>query len=110
MFIEPLTCGYSQDLTLEGCGDFLDLLPALEEQFRIDWFNLSAHDFYRKASLQGHCSALVKVLGDFSDLFMAHRFEHIILQSATSRKDGLEQENTEGSIKVDRSERVCGVR
>jgi hypothetical protein len=54
---------------IEGVGDFLDLLPALDDQYRIDWSRLSPPEVARAFALRGHCSALVKLAGDLSDLW-----------------------------------------
>ena len=57
---------------LNGVGDLFDIIPACDEEKRIDWMRLNqaeAEDLHQK---QGHCSGLIKVTGDMSDLFMAH--------------------------------------
>jgi len=58
--------------TLNGCGDFLDLLSVVDEDRRVPWDDLAPEDFFRKFAQQGHCSALVKVPGDYSDLWAGH--------------------------------------
>lgn len=57
---------------LNGCGDVLDLIPAINETKRTEWHNLTPKEFKRKVSLAGHCSVLIKLTGDYSDLFMGH--------------------------------------
>jgi len=57
---------------LNDCGDFLDLLPALDPSRRVDWNNLSPQQLFRKLGRDGHCSALIKLPGDMSNLFTGH--------------------------------------
>ena len=57
---------------LNGVGDLFQIIPAVEKHQRVDWPSLS-RDEARAALLKaGHCSALVKVVGDLSELFMGH--------------------------------------
>ena len=57
---------------LNGCGDLFDLLPATCPAFRRDPAAMTPEEFMEFFSRNGHCSALVKLTGDFSQLFMAH--------------------------------------
>eukprot|EP01100_Stratorugosa_tubuloviscum_P012939 TRINITY_DN628_c1_g6_i1.p1 TRINITY_DN628_c1_g6~~TRINITY_DN628_c1_g6_i1.p1 ORF type:complete len:562 (+),score=236.53 TRINITY_DN628_c1_g6_i1:48-1688(+) len=57
---------------LNAMGDLLDLLPAIDQERRTDWFKLTPEEFYRIISENGHCSAIIKVPGDFSDVFSSH--------------------------------------
>ena len=53
-------------------GDLGDLVPALEPKKRVEWETLDASDVEGILASQGHCSALVKVTGNYSDIFLAH--------------------------------------
>jgi len=57
---------------LGGAGDLGDLIPALEPKDRVQWDALAADDLELKLASMGHCSALVKVSGNYSDLLMSH--------------------------------------
>jgi hypothetical protein len=57
---------------LNGVGDFLDLLPALDKHIRPNWDKMSPNEIKRKISLKNHCSGLIKILPDFSDIFIGH--------------------------------------
>jgi len=57
---------------LNGIGDFLDLIPAIDNEFRINWDSLSYNEFIRSFLERGHCSALIKLSGDGSDLWSGH--------------------------------------
>lgn len=59
-------------LILNGVGDALDLLSALYPETRPDWENLTPGEREATVASSGHCSGLVAVTGNFSDLFMAH--------------------------------------
>jgi len=61
-------------MILSAMGDLLDLtniFPASGVE-PVDWFNLPPQNVSRKVAMMGHCSALVKMLGNYSDIFMAH--------------------------------------
>ena len=47
-------------------------MPALEPKRRVQWNDLAADDLEQQLALMGHCSALVKVTGNYSDLLMSH--------------------------------------
>jgi hypothetical protein len=55
---------------LSGWGDLLDLIPALTMD-RPDWENMNEAEIHRELGQRGHCSALIKVMGNFSDIFMS---------------------------------------
>jgi hypothetical protein len=57
---------------LNGVGDLLDLRNVVEPHTRINWDKLSPEEVKRLVSLNGHCSALVKVTPGYEDMFMAH--------------------------------------
>nr|QOL01101.1 putative extracellular protein CSOL_028 [Pseudococcomyxa simplex] len=59
-------------LKLSAVGDLGDLVPALEPKKQVQWETLDARDVEETLASQGHCSALVKVTGNYSDLFLAH--------------------------------------
>jgi hypothetical protein len=56
---------------LSGWGDFLDIIPALNDNENPNWQSMTQPEIDRQLGLRGHCSALIKVLGDMSDLYMA---------------------------------------
>ncbi len=53
-------------------GDLGDLVPALEPKRRIQWNNLAVDELEFMLASLGHCSSLVKVTGNYSDLLMSH--------------------------------------
>lgn len=55
---------------LAGWGDMLDLVEALHPERRPNWAEMTLEEAQEKLLRKGHCSALVKILGDYSDLFM----------------------------------------
>lgn len=58
---------------LNGAGDLLDLMSALEPEVHYkDWRKMSAEDFEIYFNSRSLCSALIKVTGDYSDLFAGH--------------------------------------
>jgi len=57
---------------LNGIGDLFDIIPAVNRDQRIDWLKLPREIAERMHTSHGHCSGLVKLPGDFSDLFMGH--------------------------------------
>jgi len=44
----------------------------LSEEKRIKWSELTKEEFFLQLAKNGHCSALIKVPGDLSDLWTAH--------------------------------------
>ncbi|BDA45664.1 Phospholipase B-like 1 [Coccomyxa sp. Obi] len=59
-------------LKLSAVGDLGDLVPALEPKRRVQWETLTPSELEGKLASAGHCSALVKVTGNYSDLFLSH--------------------------------------
>eukprot|EP01123_Difflugia_compressa_P008893 TRINITY_DN2800_c0_g1_i1.p1 TRINITY_DN2800_c0_g1~~TRINITY_DN2800_c0_g1_i1.p1 ORF type:complete len:510 (-),score=103.39 TRINITY_DN2800_c0_g1_i1:59-1417(-) len=57
---------------LSGWGDFLDLIPAILPETRPLWDEMTPEEVQHQLGVRGHCSAIVKVLGDMSDIFMSH--------------------------------------
>jgi len=55
---------------LAGWGDMLDLINAIHPEKRPDFSRMTLEEARRYLDENGHCSALVKILGDFSDVFM----------------------------------------
>jgi len=55
-------------------GDLLDLEAALNvnSKRRVDWTKLSPQEFREYVLNTGHCSAIVKLTGDLSNLYSAH--------------------------------------
>ena len=66
------TCAPERDGYRGHAGDLGDLIPALEPTRRVRWNDLAADDLELQLASMGHCSALVKVTGNYSDLLMAH--------------------------------------
>ena len=57
---------------LNGVGDLFDIIPAVNKGQQINWLKLTQMEAEDKHQKQGHCSALIKVTGDLSDLFLSH--------------------------------------
>uniref|UniRef100_A0A7S2S049 Phospholipase B-like n=1 Tax=Mucochytrium quahogii TaxID=96639 RepID=A0A7S2S049_9STRA len=57
---------------LNGVGDMFDILPTVDEDHRTDWASMTKEDIIREHSKAGHCSAMIKLTGNFSDLFIGH--------------------------------------
>ncbi|XP_071509243.1 phospholipase B-like 1 [Diadema antillarum] len=57
---------------LNACGDLLDLTKAVMPSLMPDFDKVTKQEFYRYVASSGHCSALVKVLPGFEDVFMSH--------------------------------------
>ena len=57
---------------LNGVGDLFDIIPAVNKEKQTNWLKLSQMEAEDKHQKQGHCSALIKVTGDLSDLFLSH--------------------------------------
>jgi hypothetical protein len=57
---------------LNGVGDLFQIIPAVEKSQRPDWGAMTTEQARATLQKAGHCSALVKVTGDLSELFMGH--------------------------------------
>ena len=57
---------------LNGVGDFFDIIPAVCKEYRPNFENMTKPEIDEYIRTHGHCSALVKLTGDYSQLFMAH--------------------------------------
>eukprot|EP00949_MAST-11_sp_MAST-11-sp1_P001690 g1690.t1 len=57
---------------INGVGDLFQIVPAVEKKLRVDWSSLTKERAERLHFEQGHCSALIKVTGDYSDLLLSH--------------------------------------
>lgn len=76
---QPLS--FFQIASVGAVGDYLDLITALTEDGP-DWDSMNDTDFMAAVRKSGHCSALVKVTADLSELFFAH-VAWFIFQSTT---------------------------
>eukprot|EP00164_Ancoracysta_twista_P001659 GFYU01002178.1.p1 GENE.GFYU01002178.1~~GFYU01002178.1.p1 ORF type:complete len:544 (+),score=219.20 GFYU01002178.1:76-1707(+) len=57
---------------INAIGDLLDLVPALKFKDEPDWDKLTVEEIELNILNRGHCSGLIKVTGDYSNLFAAH--------------------------------------
>jgi len=59
---------------LNAMGDLIDLTIMFPTPSKkpIDWYNLPIEEIPRKLAMSGHCSALVKILGNYSEIFASH--------------------------------------
>ncbi|CAK9038124.1 Phospholipase-B 81 (PLB) [Durusdinium trenchii] len=57
---------------LNGVGDFFDIIPAVDRSSRVDWLKLSREEAEHLHARSTHCSALVKVTPDYSELLYGH--------------------------------------
>ena len=61
---------------LQAVGDFLDLIPALgadaATMAKWDWKSMTPEAFAQRVEETTHCSALIKVNADLTELYMAH--------------------------------------
>ncbi|XP_046581881.1 phospholipase B-like 1 [Haliotis rubra] len=57
---------------LNGVGDLLDLRNALLPDEIPDWTKMTKTEAFRYIRQNSHCSALIKVLGAYENLFMSH--------------------------------------
>jgi hypothetical protein len=58
---------------LNGVGDLLDLISALQPDVGIpDWKNMTPEEIMAEVRSRNHCSGLIKITGNFSDIFAAH--------------------------------------
>ena len=57
---------------LNGDGDLFDIIPAACPSLAPDFDHMSQPEFEDYIHTHGHCSAIVKIADDFSQLFMSH--------------------------------------
>ncbi|XP_070580330.1 phospholipase B-like 1 [Ptychodera flava] len=57
---------------LNSVGDLIDLRHALSPSTRPDWSKMNPVEFQSYFMRHGHCSALIKVLGAYENIFMSH--------------------------------------
>jgi len=57
---------------LNGVGDFFDLIPAVMPKLRRNFSELSNDEIESYIFQSGKCSALIKILGDYSNIFFSH--------------------------------------
>lgn len=57
---------------LQASGDLLDLIPALTPAEAPQWHTMPAHEVMSAIRERSHCSAIIKVLGDLSEMFISH--------------------------------------
>jgi hypothetical protein len=58
--------------TLNAIGDALDLIPALTPEYAPDWDNMTPAEVIKNFRSRNHCSGLVKITGNYSDIFFGH--------------------------------------
>ncbi|XP_032218792.1 phospholipase B-like 1 isoform X2 [Nematostella vectensis] len=57
---------------LNGVGDLLDLTKALMPERMADWDHMTEKEILEKVAMDGHCSALIKVLPAYENVFASH--------------------------------------
>ncbi len=57
---------------LQATGDLFDLIPRIMPKMAPDWDTMPLHEVLATVRNNSHCSALIKVLGDMSELYMSH--------------------------------------
>eukprot|EP00301_Raphidiophrys_heterophryoidea_P026697 c9280_g1_i1.p1 GENE.c9280_g1_i1~~c9280_g1_i1.p1 ORF type:complete len:582 (+),score=118.61 c9280_g1_i1:45-1790(+) len=57
---------------LNAKGDLIDIVPALIPSMRVDWTSLNKTDAANMHAMRGMCSVLIKLTGNYSDLFYSH--------------------------------------
>lgn len=57
---------------LNGAGDLLDLLSVIDPASSADWTQMTRSQVLSYVQDRGMCSALIKVLGAYEDVFMSH--------------------------------------
>eukprot|EP01012_Entosiphon_sulcatum_P050606 TRINITY_DN69491_c0_g1_i1.p1 TRINITY_DN69491_c0_g1~~TRINITY_DN69491_c0_g1_i1.p1 ORF type:complete len:546 (+),score=119.16 TRINITY_DN69491_c0_g1_i1:26-1663(+) len=68
---------------LNGVGDLFDIIPATDHHQRPQWERMTNEEVALALAKRQHCSALIKVTGNYSDLFMGH--SSFFTYSATNR-------------------------
>lgn len=49
-----------------------DIIPATLKEKRVNWEGMEYEEIIRKLDISGHCSAIVKISDDLSDLLAGH--------------------------------------
>eukprot|EP00049_Salpingoeca_infusionum_P011479 m.199418 g.199418 ORF g.199418 m.199418 type:complete len:533 (-) comp14943_c0_seq1:2649-4247(-) len=57
---------------LNGCGDMFDLIPKTDSTQKPNFEKMTTAEFKSYRQTTGHCSALVKLTDDFSQMYMSH--------------------------------------
>lgn len=59
-------------LILQAAGDLLDIIPAFDEDKRINWDSLHGVERENEFEKMVSCSVLIKAKDDWSDVFVGH--------------------------------------
>lgn len=57
---------------LNGVGDLFEIVPSVLGDKRMDWTHLTLEAAELHHTRSGHCSGLIKLPGDYSDIFVSH--------------------------------------
>jgi len=57
---------------IQATGDIFDLIPTIVKSQAPDWERMPLHEVMDVVRANSHCSGLIRVTGDMSDLFMSH--------------------------------------
>lgn len=57
---------------LNLAGDLLDLITVVDSSSQPNLDKMTPHEIYQYVTFKGHCSALIKVMGAYEDMFMGH--------------------------------------
>ena len=57
---------------LNGIGDIIDLRYVLNPESQVNWDKVKEEDLFSTVARHGHCSALVKVLDGYENIFAGH--------------------------------------
>lgn len=80
--LDGLVAGYQQSSSpkldrfqfqmLNAVGDLFDIIPAVQPHKQVNYMNMTTSEAIRKHSQSGHCSAIIKLPGNYGDLFYGH--------------------------------------